>query len=121
MDAPEAAEGETADDDGQDIVLNEQREGAKRQARHEPDPPAPLPPLVLHLDDQGMTDADAQEYGRADKDATVIHTDLLGCKYRQKERDFLGQNESGLGLFLHPVHLSNNCYLWIRFPNDLAR
>ena len=69
-----AAEGETTDDDGQDIVLNEQREGAKRQAGHQPDPPALLPPLVFHLDDQGMTDADAQEHGRADEDATEIHT-----------------------------------------------
>ena len=69
-----AAEGETADNDGQDIVLDEQGKCAKDKAGHQPDPPALLPPLVFHLDDQGMTDADAQEHGRADEDATEIHT-----------------------------------------------
>ena len=97
MDAPQAAEGKAADDDGQDIVPDKQGKRAEYKADHQPDPPALLPPLILHLDDQGMADADAQEYGRSDKDATVIHTDLLGCKYRQKERDFLGQNGNELG------------------------
>ena len=77
VDAPEAAEGETADNDGQDIVLDEQGKCAKDKAGHQPDPPALFPPLVLHLDDQGMTDADAQEHGRADEDATEIHTDFF--------------------------------------------
>ena len=77
VDAPETAEGEAADDDGKDIVLNKQGERGKSHACHQPHPPALLPPLVFHFDNQGVADADAQEYGRADDDAMDIHTELF--------------------------------------------
>ena len=56
IDTPETAKGETADDDGQDVVPDKQGERTKCQASHQPSPPALLPPPVFHLDDQGMTD-----------------------------------------------------------------
>ena len=62
---------------GQDVVLDKQGEYAECKAGHQPDPPALLPPPVFHFDDQGMTDADAQEHGRADEDAIEIHTELF--------------------------------------------
>ena len=74
VDAPEAAEGEAADDDGEDVVRDEEGEGAESQSGDEPDPPALLAPVVFHLDDERMADADAQEHGRAYDDSIEIHT-----------------------------------------------
>ena len=74
MDAPEAAKGETADDDGEDVVPDKQGDRTENQARRKPDPPALLPPPVFHLDNQGMTNTNTQEHGSADQDTIVIHT-----------------------------------------------
>ena len=84
MDAPEAAKGEATDDDGQDIVLDKQGKRTECEAGHQPDPPTLLPPPIFHLDDQGVTDADAQEYGRADDNATDIHSSLFRLQISAK-------------------------------------
>lgn len=73
MDAPETAKGETADDDGEDIVFYKQGERTENQALRQPDPPALLSPQVFHLDNQGMTNTNTQEYGSADKNTIEIH------------------------------------------------
>ncbi len=59
QDTPEAAERKSTDYDGQYLVLNNERNCAANQSGRQPDPPAALAPVILHLDDQGMADADA--------------------------------------------------------------
>ena len=73
VDAPETAKGESADDDGEDVVSDEQRERAESQTGDQPDPPDSLSPFVFHFDYSGMTDSDAQEYRRSDEDADKVH------------------------------------------------
>ena len=73
MDAPETAEGETADDDGYYIVPDKQGQRAEQQSGNQPDPPALSPPLVLHLDYKGMTNAYTKKYGSAYYDTIEIH------------------------------------------------
>ena len=89
VDAPETAEGKAAYDDGQDVVLDKQGECGKSQTRRQPNPPALFPPSVFHFDNQGMTDADAQEYGCADEDTTVIHIVLLRLQISAKPMKLL--------------------------------
>ena len=51
-----------------------------------------------------MTDADAQEYGRADEDATEIHTDFFTvANIGKTDEKFLGRNGNELGLFLPQI------------------
>ena len=74
MDAPEAGEGETADDGGKDLVLHEKGGRHAGEAHDEPHPPALLTPLVFHFDDGRMADSNAQEHGRTDDYTAEIHS-----------------------------------------------
>ena len=52
---------------------------------HEPDPPAPPAPMIFHLDDKRVADADAEEHGSAYDDSVEIHItpSLFPGKVRQ--------------------------------------
>ena len=79
MDASEAGEGESAEDGGNGLVSRKKRGGGAGNSHDQPNPPALLSPMILHLDDRRMTDPDAQKNGRADDDSADIHLPFNNC------------------------------------------
>ena len=72
-DAPETAEGEAGDDDGDGVVGDEQRGGAEQQGGDEPYPPGATAPVIFHFDYERMANAYAEEYAGAYYYAVKIH------------------------------------------------
>ena len=72
-DAPEAGEGESADDGGHGVILHKERQDGAQDACEQPEPPAPLAQVILHFDDGRVADADAEEDGGTDQDSIEIH------------------------------------------------
>ena len=72
-DAPEAAEGEAGDDDGDGVVGDEQRGGAEQQGGNEPDPPGATAPMIFHFYNERMADSYAEEHAGAYNYAVKIH------------------------------------------------
>ena len=94
-------------DEGDDIVPDEKRQRAESQTCHQPDPPALPAPVILHLDDERVADADAQELGGSYDDSFIIHT-LWSHKVRNNQWFILGQEDQGLGYlnFFHFFKIS---------------
>ena len=72
-DAPETGEGESTQDCGDGLVGDEQGGRRNHKTHGQPDPPALLSQVILHLDDGRMADADAEKDGCTDKDTAIVH------------------------------------------------
>ena len=71
--APEAGEGDDAEDDARVFVRDEQRSHDCGNAGHEEQRPALLAKVVFALDDQRVEDSDGQKRGKADDESDVVH------------------------------------------------
>ena len=77
QDAPETGEGESTQDGRDGLVGDEQGDRRNHKTHGQPDPPALLSQVVLHLDDGRMTDADAEEHGGAYNNSTKMHNSTI--------------------------------------------
>jgi len=71
--APEAGEGDDAEDDARVFVRDEKRGDEGDNAGHEEQRPALLAEVVFALDDQRVEDSDGQKRGKADDESDVVH------------------------------------------------
>ena len=86
QDAPEAGESETAEYGRNGLVGNEQGRNSDHKAHDQPNPPAALAKMILHLYDGRMTDTDAEEHSCADYDSANVYHYLFifdGTNLRQ--------------------------------------
>ena len=73
LDAPEAGKCGGAEDRCDNIVIHEYGRGDKGQPRKQKQPPAPLAPIIFHLDHYRMAHSDDKERGRPDDYSAEVH------------------------------------------------
>lgn len=73
MDAPEAGKGSRTGDGRQHYIINKKGPDAESEACGEKYPPAPLAPVVFHLDDYGVAYSYDKENCSTDYDSVKVH------------------------------------------------
>lgn len=71
--APEAGEGDDAEDDARVFIRDEKRGDEGDNAGHEEQRPALLAEVVFALDDQRVENSDGQKRGKADDESDVVY------------------------------------------------
>jgi hypothetical protein len=86
---PETGKSESSQNGRNGLVGDKQGCTSHQNAHHKPDPPAFLSQIILHLDNGGMADADAEKNGSAYDDSTKIHNSTIFTTkvdiYREKK------------------------------------
>ena len=73
QDAPKTGKGKATEDCGNGLIWHEQGGPRYQESHNQPDPPATFAPVVLHLDNSRMADANADKNGSADYDTAEMH------------------------------------------------